>query len=171
LQEQTKQNRYKLSYYTPLQSDQDTLSALIRERLSRENVRASLIWSVDEPNATGLLDILPERATKFHAVESLMKEHMFDLGNTVFCGDSGNDIEVMASAIPAVLVANSQDDVKQLARQLANNNDCAEQLYIAQGNFMGMNGNYAAGILEGIAHYYPEAVDWMGFAEQRSEYS
>ena len=168
LQEQAKQNRYKLSYYIPLQSEQDTLSALIRERLSRENVRASLIWSVDEPNATGLLDILPGRATKFHAVESLMKEHTFDLGNTVFCGDSGNDIEVMASAIPAVLVANSQADVKLLARQLADSNGCAEQLYIAQGNFMGMNGNYAAGMLEGIAHYYPETVDWMGFADQRS---
>jgi HAD superfamily hydrolase (TIGR01484 family) len=171
LQGHTKQNKYKLSYYIPLQSDQDSLSALIRERLSRVNVRASLIWSVDEPNGIGLLDILPERATKFHAVESLMKEHKFDLGSTVFCGDSGNDIEVMASAIPAVLVANSQADVKQLARKLADINGYGEQLYVAQGNFMGMNGNYAAGMLEGIAHYYPETIDWMGFDDQRSEYS
>jgi sucrose-6F-phosphate phosphohydrolase len=171
LQQHTKQNRYKLSYYVPLQSEQAILSAQIRERLSRENVRASLIWSVDEPNGIGLLDILPERATKFHAVEALMKEHNFDLGNTVFCGDSGNDIEVMASAIPAVLVANSLPDVKQLARELADTNGFAEQLYVAQGNFMGMNGNYAAGMLEGIAHYYPETVDWMGFDDQRSECS
>jgi sucrose-6F-phosphate phosphohydrolase len=168
LQENTKQNRYKLSYYVPLQSDRDTLSGLIRERLTRENVRASLIWSIDEPNGIGLLDILPERATKFHAIEALMKEHKFDLGNTVFCGDSGNDIEVMASSIPAVLVANSQADVKQLAHQLADTNGYAEQLYIAHGSFMGMNGNYAAGMLEGIAHYYPETIEWMGFDEQRS---
>ena len=171
LQEHTKQNQYKLSYYIPLKSVQDSLSVLIRERLSQVNVRASLIWSVDEPNGIGLLDILPERATKFHAVESLMKEHMFDLDNTVFCGDSGNDIEVMASAIPAVLVANSQADVKQLASKLAYSNGYGEQLYIAQGNFMGMNGNYASGMLEGIAHYYPESINWMGFDEQRSDRS
>ncbi len=168
LQESTKQNRYKLSYYIPLQPDQSGLSALIRERLSRANVRASLIWSVDEPNGIGLLDILPERATKFHAVEALMKEQKFDLSNTVFCGDSGNDIEVMASPISSVLVANSQADVKQLARQLAVSNGYGEQLYIASGNFMGMNGNYAAGMLEGIAHYFPETLDWMDFVEQRS---
>lgn len=168
LQENTKQNRYKLSYYIPLQPDQNRLPALISEHLLRANVRASLIWSIDEPNGIGLLDILPARATKYHAVEALMKEHKYDLSNTVFCGDSGNDIEVMASHIPAVLVANSQPEVKQLARQLADANGYSEQLYVAHGNFMGMNGNYAAGMLEGIAHYYPETLDWMGFDDQRS---
>jgi hypothetical protein len=29
-----------------------------------------------------------------------------------------------------------------------------------QGDFHGMNGFYAAGILEGVAHYLPETVDW-----------
>ncbi len=29
---------------------------------------------------------------------------------------------------------------------------------------MGMNGNYAAGILEGIAHYHPDTIEWMGLA-------
>jgi hypothetical protein len=29
------------------------------------------------------------------------------------------------------------------------------RLYIARGGFRGMNGNYSAGILEGIAHYHP----------------
>ena len=31
-----------------------------------------------------------------------------------------------------------------------------------RGNFYGMNGNYSAGILEGIAHYHPDLVSWMG---------
>ena len=33
---------------------------------------------------------------------------------------------------------------------------------------MGMNGNYAgsAGMLEGIAHYHPEFVGWMGFVRE-----
>jgi hypothetical protein len=28
---------------------------------------------------------------------------------------------------------------------------------------MGMNGNYSAGMLEGIAHFHPPTIDWMGF--------
>ena len=81
--------------------------------------------------------------------------------NTVFCGDSGNDIEVLVSPIPAVLVANSQPQVCDLARKLATENGHAEQLYIARGDFMGMNGNYSAGMLEGVAHYHPHTLDWM----------
>jgi hypothetical protein len=29
-------------------------------------------------------------------------------------------------------------------------------LYLPQGNFFGMNGNYAAGVLEGLVHFIPE---------------
>jgi len=163
LQEHRKQNRYKLSYYVPLQSDRNVLSRLIRDRLSTAEVKARLIWSVDDPMGVGLLDILPAGASKYHALETLMRLHGFDYGNTVFCGDSGNDIEVLASPIPAVLVANSQQDVRVLARQLAEEMGYSDRLYIASGGFMGMNGNYSAGMLEGIAHYYPQTYDWMGF--------
>ena len=92
-----------------------------------------------------------------------MQQQGFDTGTTVFCGDSGNDIEVLASPIPAVLVANSQPEVRQQARQLAEAGGHGAQLFIAQGGFMGMNGNYSAGMLEGIAHYHPCSVAWMGF--------
>jgi len=161
LQEVSKQNDYKLSYYVPLQSDRDALSAVIRHRFEEAGIRATLIWSTDEPMGIGLLDILPERASKLHAVEALMKLNDFDDSNTVFCGDSGNDIEVLASRIPAVLVANGYTDVKELARRLADEKGFGSQLYIAQGGFLGMNGNYSAGILEGIAHYYPETTGWI----------
>jgi len=94
-----------------------------------------------------------------------MQWHDFGYSNTVFCGDSGNDIEVLISPIPSVLVANSQAPVCELAIKLANENGRADKLYIAKGGFHGMNGNYAAGILEGIAHYHPHTLAWMGFAE------
>jgi len=161
LQEVSKQNDYKLSYYVPLQSDREALSAVIRHRFKEAGIRASLTWSTDEPMGIGLLDILPERASKLHAVEALMRYIDFDHGNTVFCGDSGNDIEVLASQIPAVLVANGHEDVKELARRLADEKGYSAQLYIARGGFMGMNGNYSAGILEGIAHYHPEITSWI----------
>jgi sucrose-6F-phosphate phosphohydrolase len=162
-QESAKQNDYKLSYYVPLHSDRDALSAVIRHRFESAGVNASLIWSVDDPQGIGLLDILPARASKYHAVKALMEMHDFDCGNTVFCGDSGNDIEVLASPIPAVLVANAQPDVRALARRLADETGHGERLYIARGDFMGMNGNYSAGMLEGIAHFHPPTIDWMGF--------
>lgn len=33
--------------------------------------------------------------------------------------------------------------------------------YLARGEFLGMNGNYSAGIIEGVAHYHPRARLWM----------
>lgn len=162
-QEKTKQSPFKLSYYVPIQADRNALSDQIHERLSTTDAQFRLIWSSDEPNDIGLLDILPQGASKFHAVEALMREHGFDRSNTLFCGDSGNDIEVMASPISSVLVANSPEEIQLLARRLSNDNNVSEQLYIAQGDFMGMNGNYAAGMLEGIAYYHPDTVNWMGF--------
>ncbi len=169
-QETTKQNRFKLSYYVPLQSDRHTLSELIRARLREHDIAARLIWSVDEPAGVGLLDVLPEGASKYHAIEALMEMHGFDYVDTVFCGDSGNDIEVLASPIPAVLVANSQPEVRELAIRLAEEGGYPDRMYIASGGFMGMNGNYSGGMLEGIAHYHPDSAAWMGFeaAEQFS---
>ena len=164
-QETAKQNAYKVSYYVPLQSDRDTLSALIDSRLRAKGVSARLIWSVDEPAGIGLLDVLPARASKYHALEALMDMHGFGLDDTVFCGDSGNDIEVLASPIPAVLVANCQPQVRELAVRLAEEGGHADRLYVARGGFRGMNGNYSAGMLEGIAHYHPQCIDWMGFAD------
>ncbi len=165
LQERSKQNAYKLSFYVPLHSDRNALSAMIEARLKASGVTARLIWSDDEPAGLGLLDILPARASKYHAVEALMQSNGFAYTETVFCGDSGNDIEVLVSPIPSVLVANSQSQVKELASKLAHENGNADRLYIAQGGFKGMNGNYSAGILEGVFHYHPETLAWMGFGE------
>ncbi len=165
LQESAKQNAFKVSYYVPMQSDRDKLARLLEERLQQKGIAARLIWSVDEPAGVGLLDILPEHASKYHAIEALMQMHGFDAANTVFCGDSGNDIEVLASPIPAVLVANCQVEVRDLACQLANDSGNQEQLYVAQGDFMGLNGNYSGGMLEGIAHYHPDTLPWMAFMD------
>ena len=37
----------------------------------------------------------------------------------------------------------------------------ADALYIARGGLMDMNGNYTAGVLEGVVHYQPEIRDWL----------
>lgn len=155
------QNRFKLSYFFDVGEDVDALSTVIGERIKAAGVKARLIWSIDDIENTGLLDILPARASKRHAIEALMQQQGFDLANTVFCGDSGNDLEVLVSPIPAVLVANARTDVKEQAMELAREAGTVQALHLAMGDFLGMNGNYSAGMLEGIAHFYPDTLAWM----------
>ena len=45
---------------------------------------------------------------------------------------------------------------------MAAEQDASTALYIARGGFMGMNGNYSAGILEGFVHFIPQAAAWLG---------
>lgn len=161
LQEESKQNRYKLSYYLTLQTDAGALQAEMARRLEAEKLAASLIYSIDEAAGTGLLDVLPARATKLHAVEFLMRRQGYAVGDTVFAGDSGNDLPVLASGIPSVLVANAAAEVAEQASALARRHGTSAALYLARGGFLGMNGNYSAGILEGVAHFLPFTRLWM----------
>lgn len=161
LQEPDKQNRFKLSYYLPLDIEKDPLQQNISRRLKQHNIAASLIYSVDEIAEIGLLDILPAQATKLHAVEFLMGQLGFDYSNTVFAGDSGNDMQLLVSAVPSILVANAHDDIIKQAQIQIKEQGNTNSLYLAQGGFLGMNGNYSAGILEGIAYYHPNTQQWM----------
>lgn len=161
-QDYKKQKSHKLSYFVPLYIDHLDLLDRIKFCFENEHVKANLIWSVDEEKAIGLLDILPVSANKKHAIEFVMKEFDFSLTETIFAGDSGNDISVMASPIQSILVANATDSVKSQALSQAKLNGQDKSIYIAQGDFLGMNGNYGAGILEGIVHYMPAASQWIG---------
>ena len=167
LQETAKQNIHKLSYYVPLYADHVGLLEEVRQCLVQHAVNASLIWSIDEPAGIGLLDVLPARANKLHAVEFLMQQCGFSCADTVFAGDSGNDLPVLASAIPAVLVANASAEVKTSAQQQAAAGGHAAQLYLATGNLLGMNGNYSAGVLEGVVHFIPQTAKWLETQRER----
>ncbi|GBO55007.1 alpha,alpha-trehalose-phosphate synthase [UDP-forming] [Pseudanabaena sp. lw0831] len=156
LQEPDQQSRFKLSYYLPLEVEKESLQHYIKLRLEEQNIAASLIYSVDEAKAIGLLDILPAHATKFHAVEFLMNQLGFDYSNTVFAGDSGNDMPLLISSVPSILVANAHEDVIEQSQRQAKELGNTNYLYLAKGGFLGMNGNYSGGILEGIAHYHPD---------------
>lgn len=149
-----KQNTYKLSYYVPLFVNQDELMADMYRRLADYKVDASLVWSIDEPAGIGLLDVLPRHATKLHAIEFLIARRSYSISETVFCGDSGNDLAVLSSRIPAVLVANAADEVHKAALVEAEAAGNGSALYCARGGFANMNGNYSAGILEGVSYYH-----------------
>ena len=161
LQEATKQSTFKLSYYVPLAVSHKMLLDEIDKTLLKKNINASLIWSIDEEKDIGLLDILPGNAGKREAIDFLSNQLKFDYSEVIFAGDSGNDISVMASPIQAVLVSNASDEVKEEAQQQAKNNGCESQLYLAQGDYYGLNGNYSAGILEGVEHYMNQSKEWI----------
>jgi hypothetical protein len=161
LQEPEKQNTFKLSYYAPEDTDRDALLVRIKRRLDPHGIRASLIWSIDEIKHLSLLDVLPECATKLHAIQFLMQQKDFDEAHTVFAGDSGNDLPVLTSGLQAILVGNSRAEVREEAQCRVEAAGWPESLYIACGEFLGMNGNYTAGVLEGLAHFMPETQWWM----------
>jgi sucrose-6F-phosphate phosphohydrolase len=165
LQESDRQNRFKLSYYVSLHDGQERIEKEILRRMAQANLRVRLIWSIDQIESTGLLDLVPRGASKFHAIQALMEQQGYGFRHTVFCGDSGNDLEVLVSALQAVLVANALPEIKEQAREMADAAGNSAQLYIACGGFKSMNGNYSAGMLEGIAHYCPYAVEWMGYGQ------
>ncbi len=161
LQEGAKQGPCKLSYYAAPLADPSELLARVREHLSPTGARFNLVWSVDETTATGLLDVLPARASKLHALEFLREQLDIPLDHTVFAGDSGNDMEVLVSNIPSVLVANAQETVRAETVAHAMRLGHGPTLYLAHGGLGGMNGNYSAGILEGVAHFIPATRAWL----------
>jgi len=148
LQESEKQNQFKLSYYAPENTKKDILISELKERFKQHSILASFIWSIDDITHQGLLDILPSSANKLHAIRFLMEKLKFNESNTVFAGDSGNDMEVLVSSIKSIIVGNATDNIKQEALQNDNVSENKQQLYIAQGN-------YSTGIIEGLKHYFP----------------
>ncbi|MFP4282808.1 MAG: HAD family hydrolase, partial [Opitutales bacterium] len=162
LQPEKKQGAFKLSFFTA--ADDRAAEARVRQVLDAiEGLRYTLIASVDELNNDGLLDILPAHATKYHAVRFVLEKLKAEDDAVVFAGDSGNDLAALTSGLQAVLVANAAENVREQARRLlAEHGTDPARLYFAKGDFMDMNGNYKAGVLEGLAHFLPHTRAWMG---------
>lgn len=161
LQPPEKQNRFKISYFTEPSIDPQSLKKRITEIFDHHGVAANLIWSLDEADQRGLLDVLPVRANKLEAIRFLMAEEKVDESRVVFAGDSGNDLDVLASGLKAILVNNAAADIEQLALDKLSSKGIADRFYKAQGGWRGMNGNYAAGVLEGVVHFFPETAEWL----------
>jgi HAD superfamily hydrolase (TIGR01484 family) len=169
LQEAAAQGPFKLSYDVRRIERGPDLVETVKSRLAERAVDATVVWSVDETVPLGLLDVLPTRAGKLNAVRWLAGCSQVAPDRLVFAGDSGNDLEVLVSEIPAVLVANATDEVRQLAQALARENGCEQKLHVAMGGCLGMNGHYASGILEGLAHFVPELRDLLVSIKPKAE--
>jgi uncharacterized protein YcgL (UPF0745 family) len=94
------------------------------------------------------------------AINFLMERKHFDKRHTLFAGSDRNDLEALTSGLQAILVRNAADEVRKEALRCLPA-ECSKQLYLARGGFMGLNGYYSAGVLEGLAHFFPRARTWM----------
>ncbi|MDG4868082.1 HAD-IIB family hydrolase [Guyparkeria sp. 1SP6A2] len=160
-QETSRQAVFKASYYVERPVNQTVLDAELHGRLWQQGADARLVWSVDETAGQLLLDVLPSGASQLHAMEFLIQHLHFDERRALFAGDSENDLQALGSHINGVVVANAESSVKDRARQMVEAGALADTLYVARGEFLGMNGNYAAGVLEGVDHFMPETRPYM----------
>ena len=158
LQDEEAQSDHKLSYNIESLPDQTRILSEVCQRLDKEKIAAQLIWSVDETVPMGLLDVMAPGATKRHAVEHVIELSGVPKERVLFAGDSGNDLPILVSAFPSVLVANATPEFRAEASKAAESAGNSDQLHLAQGGLLGMNGCYAAGILEGLVHFLPETA-------------
>ncbi len=153
-QPEENQNQFKLSYFL---DDLDRAGAVRQEaaeRLAELTPDARLIWSIDETEDVGLLDVLPRRANKMEALEYLRRRLDVPRESIVYCGDSGNDLLPLTHGYRAVLVANAIDEVRTEVEKVAREKGLLDRTYFAAGDpGRGLSGNYVSGILEGLLHF------------------
>lgn len=83
-----------------------------------------------------------------------MEKLGFSPGNTVACGDSGNDKDMLAAANLAVVVGNAQPDLRQWLDSLTHKEThCQGKMRLVQAQ-----AHHAHGILEGLQQ--------LGFADR-----
>lgn len=174
-QEEDRQTRFKRSYYLPRELDATVLKQRLDEHLKGLGVQASLVFSDDPEKGVQLLDVLPRHATKIDAIRHVQK--MLDIDNelTLFSGDSGNDVTALASSFPSVTVKNADAPTREAVKLLAAQNGTESSSFQAEGALPlagdhELNGNYAAGIVEGLLHFNNawteslNSLDWVNRA-------
>lgn len=143
-------NQFKQSYYVDHGKKDDVLREV--HELVEGRFDEVIIYSFDSQDGKGLLDFLPQSATKQTALEYVAEEFGANKEEVVFCGDSGNDIFPLTAGFSGVLVKNADAQlVENVEKAVAENPDL--RAYFAKGNFKGLSGYYTSGVIEGAYHY------------------
>ncbi len=151
-QEISHQNTFKQSYYfTP--RNEEVLLREVSEKLTSIGVDFEIVIHIDQDTQIGYLDILPQNASKKHALTFITKYISIDSDKVIYAGDSGNDLDVLTSGCKAILVNNATGSFKDKVKAVAIEKGSLETIYFARGDYKGLNGNYVAGVLEGL-HYF-----------------
>lgn len=146
VQEEERQKEFKQSYYLPDMKGRDTVLRQIRDRLKDGGIDASVIYSVDPVRQLGLVDVLPLAADKAQSLHFLRQTLGVSEENTVFAGDSGNDLLAFVSGCMAIVVANTPTAVRQEVIRRAAAAGISGRIYLAESS-------YTRGVIEGCRHF------------------
>ena len=141
---------FKQSYYVDHDNNKAILKA-VDERVKGKYDEV-IVYSFDSQSGKGLLDFLPNSATKQTALEYIADGLGASKADVVFCGDSGNDVFPLTAGFSGVLVRNADDQLVANVKQASDANP-ELRLYFAKGGFRGLNGYYTSGVIEGAFHY------------------
>lgn len=136
LQPETEQCPFKISFFLTKEAAVDVLPEL-ESLLEQRGLDVQLIYSSGKD-----LDILPRHANKGAAMTFIREQLGFAAGETIVCGDSGNDTALFAAGDECgIIVGNAQPELLQWHR-----NHPSTQRYLAKAHC-------AAGILEGLKYF------------------
>jgi hydroxymethylpyrimidine pyrophosphatase-like HAD family hydrolase len=120
----------------------DKVLATIRSDLQQAGIRHRLV--VSGSGDWRFMDLVPAEAGKLQALEYARRTMEFEPHQTVACGDSGNDIDMLEGGHLSIIVGNAHKELLEwAATQRAAH---AGEVYVAQGQ-------RAWGILEGLQRY------------------
>jgi sucrose-6F-phosphate phosphohydrolase len=149
-QEPEHQNQFKQSYYVDHEKKELILNEI--NRRVKGKFDEVIVYSFDSQDGKGLIDFLPDSATKQTALEYVADTYNTNKNEVVFCGDSGNDIFPLTAGFSGVLVKNADAQLVENVKKAMNQNP-ELKAYFAKGNFKGLNGYYTSGVIEGAYHY------------------
>ena len=141
---------FKQSYYVD-HAERDVILKTVDKRVKGQFDEV-IIYSFDSESGDGLLDLLPQSATKQTALEYISDALGIAKTEVVFCGDSGNDIYPLTAGFRGVLVRNADEQLVAGVKQELENNPQVV-VYFAKGGCKGLNGYYTGGVIEGAYHY------------------
>lgn len=151
-QEDEHQNTFKRSYYFN-DIDEELVVKEVKEKLSKLSILYEVISHVDHDTQKGYLDIIPISANKECALRYLQKYLSLSIQDVVYAGDGGNDIAPLTSGYNAIVVNNATETFKDKVKDVAKEKGTLQNIYFAHGDYKGFNGNYIAGIVEGLNYF------------------
>lgn len=143
-QEPSKQSPFKQSYYTD--PSDPHIAAHVKHVLHAAGIHATVVFSVDEKQKRGLLDVLPKNAEKDAALDFLRKSMGLRKTDVLYAGDSGNDLSALTHGFHAVVVANAPPSFKREVLRVAEHKKSGARILIASKN-------YADGVLQGARRF------------------
>jgi sucrose-6-phosphatase len=99
------QNPWKISFYLQTPQSAQILQQLT-DQFTQRQLPVQIIYSSDRD-----LDLLPMEAHKGLAMRHLMEKLQIDRDRGIACGDSGNDIGLLAQSLYGVIVSNARPEL------------------------------------------------------------